>query len=135
MGGSSTQPPPLKDRSHSDAGVAAFGSIFQIADIMHVQPIQESSMYCSNSPVIQQGWARPRYGGSGLDLGLYLFHHADPTRAKGAWQLVSSDMMSSAAGKDFAEVKTDVPDSGCWIFYVVSLKGAGPYDFWLTSKY
>jgi hypothetical protein len=132
VGGSSTQPPPSKDSS-------AFGSILHIANIMHVQPIKESSMYCSNSPVTQQGWARPRYPGSGLELGLYLFHHEDPTRENGAWRLVSSDMMSTTGSngysKDFAQVKTGGPESGCWIFYVVSLKGAGPYDFWLTSEY
>ena len=34
----------------------------------------------------------------------------------------------------FAHVRSKEAQTGCWIFYVVSQKGAGPYDFFLTSE-
>ena len=136
VGGSSTQPPaPGREGS-------GMGSILQINDVMHVQPLQESSMFCSQKPVTQEGWAQPLYQ-SGLDLGLYLFHHEDPSRERGAWKLVDQDSttFSSAAdgagsgeAKRFAHVRSGGARSGCWIFYVVSQRGAGPYDFWVSSK-
>ena len=108
--------------------------ILKIDGIMHVQPIPQSSMFCSNSPIKQQAWARPRYSDSGLDLGLYLFHHEDPLRENGAWKLIDMDLTDQKE-KTYAHVQSGgKPVSGCWIYYVVSTRGAGPYDFWLTSE-
>jgi len=58
VGGTSTQPPPA---SAAGGATAAAGSILRIADVMHIQPSPGSSMYCSNEPVVQEGWAKPRY--------------------------------------------------------------------------
>ncbi len=93
--------------------------------------------------MVQEGWAKPRYDGSGLELGLYLFHLEYPSASASAWKLVAKDAMASAdaAGGSrssgeagFAHVRSGRARAGCWVFYVVSQKGAGPYDFFLTSE-
>ncbi|QDZ25039.1 hypothetical protein HOP50_15g75820 [Chloropicon primus] len=127
VGGSSTQPPPSSTKSR-------MGAILKVNEVLHVQPAPGSSMFCSNSPLTQQGWAKPRYEDSGLELGLYLFHNRDPSRESGAWRLVQSDFTAPESGKHYAHTASGRPSSGCWIFYVVSKKGAGPYDFWLASS-
>ena len=126
VGGSSTQPP--QSQSSSPAG-----SILQISDIMHVQPAKGSSVFCSNDPVVQNGWVAPRYADSGLELLVALFHR-EREEPGGAWKLLSYDLTNAAEGKSYAHVHSGRAQSGCWIYYIVSLRGAGPYDFWGQSN-
>ena len=127
VGGYSTQPP-------ASSNDFTAGSILRIGDTMHIQPLSGHSMYCSNVPLVQEAWVKPRYDSSGLEIALYLFHHSDPENNVGAWKLVAHDSMDIETGKMHAQVSSGVPASGCWIWYTVSKKGAGPYDFWMASS-
>eukprot|EP00216_Chloropicon_sp_CCMP2111_P006926 CAMPEP_0198234168 /NCGR_PEP_ID=MMETSP1446-20131203/249_1 /TAXON_ID=1461542 ORGANISM="Unidentified sp, Strain CCMP2111" /NCGR_SAMPLE_ID=MMETSP1446 /ASSEMBLY_ACC=CAM_ASM_001112 /LENGTH=1438 /DNA_ID=CAMNT_0043914905 /DNA_START=172 /DNA_END=4488 /DNA_ORIENTATION=+ len=136
VGGYSKQPPPPLHYS-TNSNLGAFSpKLFRIGEVSLVHPLAGESMFCSKKPLTQQAWTRPRYDQSGLELGLYLFHHPDyEYRKQGAWRLAGYDVMDLENGKTSAAVSSRGPAAaGCWIWYVVSKRGAGPYDFWMKSS-
>ena len=126
VGGASTQPPPPRALPSPK-----MGSILRVMDKLVVQPSAGSSVFCSTSPRRFRGFAAPTFPDGGLEVGLYLFHHSDPHRENGAWRLEDAGFSGGDGGRPYAVAQSLAAKSGCFAFYVVSTRGAGPYDFWL----